>query len=73
MADLKGHDMSLEITAQAARVAALEKALSFYADPANWKSPSTGFLLQYEPEPSRASQVRYSLAQAALNQTEPPA
>lgn len=30
----------------------LRTALGFYADPRNWKSPSTGFAAQYDPEPS---------------------
>lgn len=30
----------------------LIEALRFYADPKNWESPSSGFALQYDPEPS---------------------
>lgn len=30
----------------------VEEALTFYAAPENWKSPSTGFALQYDPKPS---------------------
>jgi hypothetical protein len=32
--------------------AKLRAALEFYADKANWSSPSRGFALQYDPEPS---------------------
>ena len=27
-------------------------ALEFYADKKNWETPSTGFAVQYDPEPS---------------------
>ena len=39
------------VLARAARVAELEAALEFYADSKNWRSPSSGFALQYDPQP----------------------
>ena len=37
--------------ASAERIKALEAALEFYADSKNWRSPSSGFALQYDPQP----------------------
>jgi hypothetical protein len=33
---------------------AMETALAFYANSENWKSPSSGFALQYDPQPAPA-------------------
>ena len=41
-------------------------ALMFYANYENWKSPSKGFALQYDPEPSKVNKYRGSVAQTAL-------
>jgi hypothetical protein len=49
------------------RIDALEAALRFYADETNWKSPSSGFNLQYDREPARAHSDGGSLARSALN------
>ena len=51
-----------------AMVAELAKALRFYADPENWKSPSTGFALQYDPTPSQIMVHRESIARDALTE-----
>lgn len=47
-------------------VEGLRKALSFYAEPKNWQSPSTGFALQYEREPSPVEKDRGKLASDAI-------
>ena len=44
----------------------LNKALAFYANSANWQSPSRGFALQYDPQPSPVSADRGIRARAAL-------
>ena len=44
----------------------VQKALEFYANPNNWKSTSTGFALQYNPEQSAAEQDAGYLARQAL-------
>ncbi len=33
-------------------ISLLADALAFYATPSNWRTPSTGFAAQYDPEPS---------------------
>jgi hypothetical protein len=48
------------------RVLALEAALAFYANIENWQSPSRGFALQYDPQPSPVSADRGGRALAAL-------
>lgn len=40
--------------------------LKFYAAPINWKSPSSGFASQYDPEPSPADSDQGSRARVAL-------
>lgn len=47
--------------------ARLREALAFYADAANWQSPSTGFALQYDPEPSPVARDRGRKARASLS------
>lgn len=42
------------------------EALKFYADPNNWQSPSKGFALQYDPEPSPIKKDGGKLARNAL-------
>ena len=54
------------LLAQATELAALREALKFYATPANWMTPSTGFALQYDPEPSPISKDSGQRARAAL-------
>ena len=44
----------------------LREGLSFYARRANWQSPSTGFALQYDPEPSPVDRDRGTRARALL-------
>lgn len=46
-----------------------DKALAFYADPANWKSPSTGFALQYDREPSPVEKDRGARAREVIGGT----
>jgi hypothetical protein len=49
------------------RIEALERALRFYADPKNYASPSEGFALQYDPEPSKIKlDNKGNVARAAL-------
>jgi len=48
------------------RIVELEKALAFYAKPENWSSSSTGFALQYDPEPAPVQRDRGSLAMTTL-------
>jgi hypothetical protein len=45
----------------------LKAALTFYARSANWQSASSGFALQYDPQPSPASQDCGIRARAALD------
>lgn len=47
-------------------VARLRAALQFYADPLSYRSPSTGFELQYDPEPSPIARDRGRAAAKAL-------
>ncbi|MFN8994297.1 MAG: hypothetical protein ACK5X3_11640 [Pseudomonadota bacterium] len=54
------------VLARAARVAELEAALEFYANSANWQSPSSGFEAQYDPKPSAVSADRGARARAVL-------
>jgi len=51
------------------RIEELETALIFYADPTNWESPSTGFNLQYEPEPSPFQKDRGAIARSVLRKS----
>lgn len=44
----------------------LRCALEFYACAQNWKSPSTGFALQYDPEPSAINKDHGERALEAL-------
>lgn len=48
----------------------LTNALQFYADADNWKSPSQGFALQYDRQPSPVEADRGATAQAALRGDE---
>jgi hypothetical protein len=41
-------------------------ALAFYANPDNWRSPSTGFAAQYDPEPSPVDKDQGERARVAL-------
>jgi len=43
----------------------LRKALEFYAKAENWRSPSEGFVLQYDPELSPINKDRGEMARAA--------
>lgn len=45
---------------------ALTDALAFYANTDNWRSPSTGFAAQYDPEPSPVSKDGGQRAQLAM-------
>ena len=49
-----------------ARIKALEAALEFYADSKNWQSPSSGFALQYDPQPPEVQRDRGRRALLAL-------
>jgi hypothetical protein len=45
-----------------------ERVLKFYAKPEHWNSPSTGFALQYDPEPSPIRRRGdYKLAEQVLH------
>jgi|SRR5690242_2381016 len=55
-----------DVPALLAEVARLRAALALYAEPRNWHSPSTGFALQYDPEPSPVQRDRGDAARAAL-------
>lgn len=48
----------------------MQEALEFYGDEDNWKSPSKGFVLQYDPEPAPA-QDHGRKARAALAKAKP--
>jgi hypothetical protein len=56
----------LEHNAYEAEIKKLRDALEFYALAKNWESPSTGFALQYDPEPSAISKDRGERALDAL-------
>lgn len=47
-------------------VEVLKGALAFYADPKNWVTPSTGFAVQYDPEPPPVQRDRGARAREAL-------
>lgn len=44
------------------------ETLRFYADAANWRSKSTGFAAQYDPEPSAVDRDRGARARQALSE-----
>ncbi len=44
----------------------LRKTLEFYRNSNNWKSPSNGFALQYDPEPSPIQKDRGQKARSVL-------
>jgi len=44
----------------------LRRCLEFYSNPNNWKSPSKGFALQYDPEPSPINIDRGTVARLAM-------
>lgn len=48
------------------KIQELSEALSFYAYEENWKSPSKGFALQYDPEPSKIERDRGKIATETL-------
>ena len=50
-----------------ARAERYQEALEFYADPANWRSPSEGFALQYDREPSPVEKDRGRRARRLVN------
>ena len=43
-------------------------ALAFYAEEKNWESPSSGFALQYDPEPSPINNDRGKRARGILEE-----
>jgi len=45
----------------------LKAVLAFYASSANWQSPSSGFALQYDPQPSPVSRDRGLRARLTLD------
>ena len=51
---------------EAERIEELEAALEFYADSKNWRSPSSGFALQYDPQPPEVQRDRGRRALLAL-------
>ena len=61
-----------QIASLTAEIDRLRETLAFYADPDNWMSPSRGFALQYDPEPSPVHKVRHAKAAAALQIEETP-
>jgi hypothetical protein len=54
----------------AEKIERLRRALAFYAEPGNWLSPSSGFALQYDPDPSPLDADRGELARLTLTATE---
>ena len=50
--------------------ALLAEALAFYADSNNWRSPSSGFAAQYDPEPSPVQCDSGQRARRALQANE---
>lgn len=49
-----------------AKIQRLEIALAFYAEPNNWRSPSKGFALQYDPEPSPIDKDQGQMARTMI-------
>jgi hypothetical protein len=49
-------------------IARLRVALEFYATRKNWTSSSSGFALQYDPEPSATEKDRGAIARNALKE-----
>jgi hypothetical protein len=64
------HRNGLDLLAEVERLqdapVAVRESLAFYADKNNWQSPSSGFVLQYDPEPSPISKDQGQRASAAL-------
>jgi hypothetical protein len=49
----------------------LMDALAFYAEEKNWRSPSEGFALQYDPRPSPViERGKWKFAKAVLDQVK---
>ena len=48
----------------------LREALALYAEPKNWVTPSTGFAVQYDPEPSPVDADHGATARRALGMEE---
>lgn len=67
------HAAKVKLTADLADLAQQRyaKALQFYADPKNWRSPSSGFAAQYDPEPSPVSKDAGKAAREALAWADP--
>ena len=63
----KLRDANETICEQRTRVEELEGAVRFYAEEKNWRSPSSGFALQYDPEPSPINKDRGNLARTTLS------
>jgi len=55
-----------------ARMNEARTVLDFYGRLANWHSPSTGFVLQYDPEPSPIQSDRGAKARAFLTTADQP-
>jgi hypothetical protein len=53
-----------------ARCASMREVLTFYGNRRNWLSPSTGFALQYDPEPSPLETDGGKRARAVLKITD---
>jgi hypothetical protein len=60
-------DLLKKVRDHEARVEELEGALAFYATEKNWYSPSSGFALQYDPEPSPIKKDWGTIARATLS------
>lgn len=58
--------LTTERDAAERREQAMREALVFYAEQDNWRSPSTGFALQYDPEPPPIQRDRGERAARAL-------
>ena len=67
----ENHDLRTRLAAAERAGVALREALTFYATQANWFSPSEGFALQYDPEPSPVARDSGAKARAALTPTAP--
>lgn len=59
-------DTAVEIAEDAPNLLKQLEVLEFYANEKNWQSPSTGFVAQYDPEPSPIGQDLGAKARAAL-------
>jgi hypothetical protein len=69
MSNLDG-ELDAEVKRLRRALAEAVKVIGFYADEGNWCSPSKGFALQYDPEPSAFQKDRGAAARDFITAQE---